>query len=131
MDKNYDLWFPQKKQLNQKKKPPSFKEREIWWTQIGVNIGYEIFGKSNAFTRPVLVLKKFSQFTFLGAPLSTAKPRFAMHYSIEVNNRPNIVMLDQLRTFDSRRLQQSPIQRITPAQQRMIKKVLAENLLKK
>jgi len=105
-----------------------YKEREVWWCQIGVNVGYEIFGKSNSFTRPILVLKKFSKFTFLGAPLSTAKPRFPLHYSIEVNNRPNIVMLDQLRTFDSRRLQQSPIQRITPEQYRKIKKVLKDNL---
>ena len=44
MDKNYDLWFPQKKKLDRKQNPPSFKEREVWWCQIGVNVGYEIFG---------------------------------------------------------------------------------------
>ena len=128
MQKDYDTWFPQKKKLDHKKNPPSFKEREVWWCQVGVNVGYEIFGKSKAFTRPVLVLKKFSQFTFLGAPMSTTKPRYNLHVPMEVDGKKGIVRLDQVRTYDSRRLQQSPIQRIPQAQFKKIKQILKDNL---
>jgi len=129
MDKDYDLWFPQKKQLNKKQRPPSFKEREVWWCQIGVNIGFEIFGKSDSFSRPVLVLKKYSKFTFLGAPLSTTTPKFDLHAPIEINNKKGIIRLDQIRTFDARRLQKdSLMHRVSPTQFRKIKQTLKDSL---
>ena len=34
----------------------SFKERDIFWVSIGQNIGYEQNGKSDIFSRPVLIL---------------------------------------------------------------------------
>ena len=37
------------------------------------NIGYEIDGKSREFTRPVIVLKKYNQYSFLAAPLTTTQ----------------------------------------------------------
>jgi mRNA interferase MazF len=128
MDKEYDLWFPQKKQLDKRNNPPSFKEREVWWCQIGVNVGYEIFGKGKSFTRPVLILKKYSKLTFLGAPLSTSDPRFDLHFPVEIGEKKGIIRLDQIRTYDARRLQQSPMQRISPIQFKKIKKMLIDNL---
>jgi hypothetical protein len=37
-----------------------FKEREVWWCSIGLNVGDEEFWKGAYFTRPVLVFKKYS-----------------------------------------------------------------------
>jgi mRNA interferase MazF len=129
MDKNYDLWFPQKKQIDKERNPPSFRERDIWWCQIGVNIGFEIFGKSNSFSRPVLVLKKYSRFTFLGAPLSTTSPKFDLHVPTEINGKKGIIRLDQIRTFDARRFQaDSLIHRLTPTQFKSVRQILKDNL---
>jgi hypothetical protein len=47
-----------------------FKEREVWWCSIGLNVGDEEFGKGVQFARPVLVFKKLSANLFLGLPLS-------------------------------------------------------------
>lgn len=127
MDKDYDLWFPQKKKLDKRNNPPSFKEREIWWCQIGVNIGFEIFGKGRGFTRPVLIIKKYSKFTFLCAPLSSRDPKFKNHVPIEFNDRKSIIRLDQLRTVDSRRLTGTVQERVHPKQFEIIKKILRED----
>ena len=127
MDKDYDLWFPQKKKLNDRHNPPSFKEREIWWCHVGVNIGYEIFGKGKTLTRPVLIIKKYSKFTFLAAPLSTQTPKFKNHIPVEVEGKKSIVRLDQLRTFDSRRLNGPMLERMHPKQFEIIKQILRED----
>jgi hypothetical protein len=49
-----------------------FREGEIWWVRLGKNIGYETDGKSREFTRPVVILKKYNQYSFLALPLTTA-----------------------------------------------------------
>jgi len=51
-------------------RPP--REGEIWWVRLGKNIGYETYGKSREFTRPVIILKKYNQYSFLALPLTTA-----------------------------------------------------------
>lgn len=35
-----------------------FKEREIWWCLLGMNVGHEQDGKNENFESPVSVLKK-------------------------------------------------------------------------
>lgn len=101
----YECWFPQKKRLDERiGDPPSFNEREVWWCQLGVNIGYEIYGKGESFTRPVLVLWKHSNRMFLGVPLSTTEPKIKKHFPLRVDGKQAIARLDQLRTLDARRL---------------------------
>ena len=39
--KFFDNWFKVKPKLEEKNRVPYFKEREIWWTHVGVNIGFE------------------------------------------------------------------------------------------
>ena len=106
VEKNYKSWLDLKEKLDAraKDKLPSFKQRQIWWTHIGVNVGYEIFGKGSGFKRPVLIIRKYNNFIFLAAPLSTTRPKRKNHVRIDFKNRQTTVMLDQLRTLDVRRL---------------------------
>ena len=46
------------------------KEKDVWYAQLGVNIGNEEDGKGNTFKRPVLVIKKFGNM-FLVIPMTT------------------------------------------------------------
>ncbi len=104
MTKNFDDWHILKQALDRHKTPPLFKEREIWWCSIGVNIGYEIFGKDEQFTRPVLVLRKYSKFTFFGLPLTSSKKDFPSYFPLDFHGKDGSILLDQGRTIDSRRL---------------------------
>ena len=77
--KIYDEWNEIKKKLQAKDRLEYFKERQIWWSSIGQNLGSETYGKGKTFTRPVLVFKKLSGNAFLGLPMTT-KAKFGSWY---------------------------------------------------
>ena len=110
--KNFADWFKLKPILdNNNCKPPFFKEKEIWWTRIGENIGSETSGKSDQFTRPVLIYTKLSKYSFFGIPItsqltnSKGEARDGSWYQlITLKNQNMLVMLNQIRVFDYKRL---------------------------
>ncbi len=81
-----------------------FKEGEVWWCSIGANIGDETYGKGATFTRPVLVLKKFTRNAFLGLPLTGNWKRGTWYTSISIHGQDQCVMLNQARALDRKRL---------------------------
>lgn len=84
-------------------KPPLVEERDIWWISFGKNIGSEINGKSNKFSRPGVVIKKLARNFYLVAP-TTSKERIGNWYvRIQQNNTVSYVCLHQIRTTDYRR----------------------------
>jgi mRNA interferase MazF len=82
-----------------------FREGEVWWVRLGKNIGYEANGKSREFTRPVIILKKYNQYSFLALPLTTVpKPnRHRLPIGV-VDGSQASATLSQLRNIDSKRL---------------------------
>ena len=72
MHKDFDRWNKTKKKLNAEVEPLYFREGEVWWVHLGVNIGYEIDGKKENFARPVIVLRKYNKYSFLALPLTTS-----------------------------------------------------------
>lgn len=104
MSKDFNSWNTLKQELDKLQKPPFFNEREIWWCSVGLNVGYEIFGKDNSFTRPVLILKKYSHLTFLGLPMTSKRKIFPSHFHFDFQSEKGSLLLDQGRTFDARRL---------------------------
>lgn len=66
MQKNFDYWNDLKKGIDKTEiVPEKFpKEREVWMSSLGQNIGYEQNGSGNNFIRPVLVIKKFNNQMF-------------------------------------------------------------------
>jgi mRNA interferase MazF len=81
-----------------------FKEREIWWCSLGMNLGEEIFGKGKKFTRPVLIFKKLTGNSFLGLPLTTQEKLGSWYVEITNHGKKNWVMLNQARILDKKRL---------------------------
>lgn len=103
--KKYKEWFHLKKKLHQvQAKPPYFNESDIWWCSIGENIGVEINGKSNLFSRPILILKKLSRESFLGLPLTSQKRVGSWYISITVGGQLSYVLLHQIRIISTKRL---------------------------
>ena len=41
MDKDFDSWNKEKKEINSHDELVLFHEREIWWCSIGINVGDE------------------------------------------------------------------------------------------
>lgn len=81
LSKNFDKWNEIKKKLDVSERSVEFNEREIWWCSIGINVGSEQHSQTEDFSRPVLVIRKFTRDIFWGIPLTTRiKPlRFRKH----------------------------------------------------
>lgn len=100
-----EKWHQQKIRLNQRETIPLFKENEIWWCNVGKNIGIEINGKGNLFLRPVLVFKKHSTLGFLGIPLTTAGTIDKDWYvDFDFQGKTSRAAIAQIRTFATERL---------------------------
>jgi len=103
--KKFNNWNELKKEIDIRQKFVIFKERDIFWVSIGENIGYEQNGKSELFSRPVVVLKKFSNNMFFGIPLSTQLKRGDFFFEFELHGQKSNALLVQGRLFDSKRLE--------------------------
>jgi mRNA interferase MazF len=108
MIKNYFTllldWWRMTVIIGEKQTAPTFKEGEIWWCSIGMNIGREVFGKGKEFTRPVIVYKKINKDSFLGIPLTTQLKNGSWYVSISYCGVESRAILSQVRVFDGRRL---------------------------
>jgi mRNA interferase MazF len=104
MQKDFDRWNKEKSKLNAFPPLFLFKEREVWFSHLGLNIGHEQDGDAEKFLRPVIILKKFSDETFFGVPL-TRTPRFGKEYFTIINDHGvRFAMLSQGRALDARSL---------------------------
>lgn len=81
-----------------------FKQGDVWWCSLGVNLGEEMFGKGAKFTRPVLIFRKFTGNSFLGLPLTKHEKRGSWYVEITIHKEKRWVMLNQARILDRKRL---------------------------
>ncbi len=65
MEKDFDSWNIQKKNIDRTETVPQFNEREIWFVKLGLNVGFEEDGKGNECMRPVVVLRNLIKKSFM------------------------------------------------------------------
>jgi mRNA interferase MazF len=104
MSKNFSNWILKKEELHNRKNTPNFSTRYVYWCGIGENIGDEENGKSEYFSRPVLILKKFKHRLFWGVPLTTVNKNNPYYIAIKFHNINQSAMITHLRLMDSKRL---------------------------
>lgn len=104
--KSFDNWNEKKKAINSVIKGDDFyfKEREIWWSSLGVNIGYEQDGKNDNFERPILILKIFNRDVLWMVPLTSTSKDHPYYYKFNDSKTDRSVILSQLRLISSKRL---------------------------
>ncbi|MEK7607529.1 MAG: type II toxin-antitoxin system PemK/MazF family toxin [Patescibacteria group bacterium] len=104
MQKDFDRWNKEKKQLEIKAAGELiFREREIWWCSIGLNIGDEEDGKNELFERPVLVVRKFNKRIAWVIPMTTAVKNDIFHHVIFYDGKCFSLMLSQIRLLSVKR----------------------------
>lgn len=102
--RDFDNWNEVKKTIHQSKEV-YFKERDIFWAKIGKNIGFEQNGKGEEFTRPIVIIKKYTKDIFLAVPLSTTLRSGSFFYQFSfIENKMSTALLVQNRLFSSKRL---------------------------
>lgn len=129
MEKDFDRWHKVKSQLDDTERttPLLFKTREVWWCSVGLNIGFEIYGKDDFFLRPVLILRKYNKLTFFGLPMTSRRKDSFFRFPLDFEGKRGDVILDQGRTFDAKRLSDR-MGKIMPHNFEKIKKAFKDTL---
>lgn len=105
MEKDFDRWNDQKKKTHFKTARLYYHTREIWWCELGINIGSEQDGSGSEFRRPVIILASFGQRTCLVIPLTTSTKEHPLRPAIGiVDGKQAHALLSQIRVIDIRRL---------------------------
>ncbi len=103
--KNFDKWFPRKKRLQQRDGPIHFREGEVWWCSLGVNLGTEMDGKNDFFERPVIILRRFGDHDLVVVPTTSQKKVGIFYFSIsDVYGMSITVLLSHPRFISNKRL---------------------------
>lgn len=102
--KDFQKWHNLKKDLHEKDRIVYFREKQIWWCILGLNIGYEQDGKNKYFLRPVLILKKFNPKVLWILPITTSGKNGKYYYQYEYDNKKYSIILSQIRLISSKRL---------------------------
>lgn len=104
--KQFDDWNIEKKKINKREKFPEFVlSRELWWCQIGVNVGSEQDGKGENFERPVVIIKQLSDRTFLIVPTTSKNKDNKNHVKVTtLDGKFSYALVDQVRVIDIKRI---------------------------
>ena len=112
MNNNYSAahrhkqWFILKTKLHQHQKHRTFSKGEVWWCAVGENIGVEINGKGPNFSRPVLILHKLNQYSFLAVPLTSKNHQGSWYATFQLQGKKQTAVLSQIRVVSTARLYQ-------------------------
>ena len=106
MIKRFLEWIKIKSETHDVKLLPSFQEGEIWWVNLGENVGHEEDGKGNLFLRPFVIIRKFNKELLFGVPCSSIYKDNKYYFKIdaETDNFHSSALLSQGRVLSSRRL---------------------------
>ena len=112
MKKDFKKWMVKKANVHNDKIRPFFHEREIWFSSLGENIGFEQDGSGENFMRPALILRKFNNEVVWVLPLTRTDKTGKYYFRIlpvdgagDADDRASVVILSQIRLVDAKRLQ--------------------------
>ncbi len=105
MLKLFKKWIGLKEKIDaHKHEPPFVSQGDIWWAHIGENIGSEMNGKSDQFSRPVIIFKKLSHGFYFIIPTTTQQKTGTWFVPFRQKGKNMIACLHQARAIDHRRL---------------------------
>lgn len=106
--KNFDEWNILKKKIEKRSyiPPEVIESGQVYWFSFGLNIGKEIGGKNESFTRPAMIYKVITRTTFLVIPITTSE-NYNDEWHMSLFNHQNIkvfLCFNQVRVMDFRRM---------------------------
>ncbi len=105
--KDFDKWNSKKKKIDAFSDFQHPKEKEIWWCRIGLNVGTEVYGKGEEYTRPVLVVNAESSENCIIVPL-TSKLKNKKYSCIikTIDDKLHSALVFQIKNADKRRFKE-------------------------
>lgn len=103
--KRFLEWIGLKEKLhNVRYKPPLVSQGDIWWVSVGENVGSEVNGKSNLFSRPVVIFKKLAHGFYFVIPTTTKIREGSWYVKFRQHDKEMVACLHQAKAIDYRRL---------------------------
>ncbi len=103
--KDFANWMQKKAELDTAThNPPHVSVGDIWWASIGENIGSEVNGKSELYSRPVIIFKKLAHGFYFVIPTSTKDKKGSWYVPYRHQEVHNVACLHQARAVDHRRI---------------------------
>ena len=103
-EKRFGEWIILKEKIHNIARIRTIREGEVWWAALGENVGVEINGKNEGFTRPILVFKKLSRLSFLAIPLTTQEHDGTWYAPFIFKEKRQFAALSQIRILSVSRL---------------------------
>ncbi len=110
-------------------RPYFYNEGEIWWVNLGKNLGDEENGKGLNFVRPIVVVKKFNSRFCLAIPISSKLKENKYYFKISYGGQYYSALVSQIRALDSKRFRKK-IAQLSTAELNQIKKYVIEVIFK-
>ena len=102
--KDFDKWNSVKKRIHADEIKVNIRASEIRWITCGVNVGSEIDGKGESFTRPALIVHVVGSVLALVIPLSTKIKDVAGYIPFEFQGKQVSICVHQMRIIAQRRI---------------------------
>ncbi len=103
--KRFLQWMGLKEVLHRKQHTaPHVSEGEIWWVSFGENIGSEINGKSDLFSRPAIIYKKLAHGFYFVIPTTSQQQNGSWYVGFTQHGKAMSACLHQARAIDHRRV---------------------------
>jgi len=102
--KDFDAWHGVKKCIDAEERKICVRAGEIRWIAFGVNIGSELDGKGDSFTRPGVVMHVIGSHLALVIPMSTKVKEVPGYLSFEWKGRTTALCIHQLRIISQKRI---------------------------
>lgn len=102
--KNFDKWNEVKKLTYNQNRETHIRAGEIRWISFGVNVGSEIDGKGESFTRPGLILHVIGPYLAFAVPLSTKIKQTAGYLPFDWKGSITSLCLHQIRIISQKRI---------------------------
>lgn len=104
MKKDFLPWFKKKTEMHHEKARPHFREGEVWFSALGMNVGFEQDGNGTRYLRPIAIIRKFNNEICWGVPLTRTKKDSEFYFSFELAGEMSTAILSQIRLVDAKRL---------------------------
>ena len=102
--KNYKKWMGVKSKVNNHNRIINFNEGDVVWAAVGENVGVEIDGKGEKYSRPVVVLKKHTNRCFTGVPLTSKPHKGSWYFKFVFQEKDQFAVLIQKKLIDAARI---------------------------
>ena len=102
-EKHFEEWIELKEKLHFGGSMPKISDGDVWWCGFGENVGVEINGKSERFSRPVVIMKKLSRYGFMGIPLTSQEKSGSWYAEFEFLGKKEYAVVSQARFMSTSR----------------------------